>query len=130
MTAQGKLIDAGALRAWRDRDRDMHRDEVLALEAVMSTEKGREFYCRVVFDMCGLETESFAWNIKDGHSASLITAHAEGRRWVGRQLFLEARDAFPELVRKMLAEQFKREEAESLREQRKSAPAGEDTHDS
>ncbi len=126
---KGQTTDKVSLQKLEDRARMMRQFEVDDLKAVLSTESGRAFYYRIVFELAGLETPSWSPHIKEGLSASLHHAYLEGMRAVGRIMLLEAQSKFPAHWRDMLNERLAKEEADNLARENIQQSAGESNHE-
>ena len=125
----GGLSNVSLQRALKDNERELRDFEAVDLETVLSSEAGRRFFYRLVFEVCNIESSAFNPLIKDGVCAGLHMAHMEGRRDVGRVMLQEAQAHCPALWRKMLAEALVRAEAAAAKHEQLLQAAGDSNDD-
>lgn len=112
MSRDGRLSNPDVQRRLKDMDIKMAAREAADLDAIMSTEFGRRWFYRLVFQIAALEAASY-------HNSGQAMAYQEGRRSVAIQLMQEAHAVCPELWMSMLKERLS--VAEYERAQREEA---------
>ena len=107
-------------------DRQLDLVELADLEWLMQDPRGRRLAYRVVFLLAGLETESTHY-LPSGDVSPLLTAHNEGRRWVGRTFLDEVQRHFPGEFLLMLEERLRTQQAVDARTRHIVASAASET---
>lgn len=102
--SEGPLADESRVNEQRKRDKLAREQEVEDLRYVMANPRGRRFFYRLVYEICGVENSS--WN------PSALIHFNEGRRSVGIDVKNEAqrtcpRDYLAMIEEKMYANQEK-----------------------
>lgn len=99
MSNGGYLGDANVQRLLRAQTREIENRDAEDLRQVLSTEAGRRWYRRAIFDaqMCRLQLPTFDPDIREGQAAAMHQTYVDGMRRVGLQLLTEAQTKCPDL---------------------------------
>lgn len=96
---RGHLGDAAVQTELKKIDHKLDGLEIRDLQELMKGAAGRRLYYRIVFELCGIESTSYA-------NSGQYMAFLEGRRSIGIKLLQEAQQHCPEAWPRMVAERI------------------------